>query len=71
MSQPVRQIRLTVYPEGQLIATLTGWHILQDLAVDAELANRLLPAVIAAQCGERSHWCGARPDAHALCRATP
>jgi hypothetical protein len=55
MSQPGRQIRLTVYPEGQLIATLTGWHIPQDLAVDAELANRLLPAVIAAQCGERSH----------------
>jgi hypothetical protein len=44
--------RLMVFPEEQLIATFTGWDILQDPAVDAELANRLLPAVITAQCGD-------------------
>ena len=42
--------RLMVFPEEQLIATFTGWDILKDPAIDAELANRLLPAVIAARC---------------------
>ena len=34
--------RLTEIPEEQLIATFTGWDILQDPAVGGELANRLL-----------------------------
>ena len=42
--------RLMVFPGDQLIAIFTGWDILQDPAFDAELANRLLPAVIAAKC---------------------
>ena len=42
--------RLMVFPEEQLIATFTGWDILQDPAVDAELAKRLMPAVVAARC---------------------
>jgi CubicO group peptidase (beta-lactamase class C family) len=42
--------RLMVFPEEQLIATFTGWDVLQDPAVDAELADRLLPAVVAARC---------------------
>lgn len=42
--------RLMVFPEEQLIAIFTGWDILQDPAFDAELANRLLPAVIATKC---------------------
>ena len=42
--------RLMVFPGEQLIAIFTGWDILQDPAFDAELANRLLPAVIAAKC---------------------
>jgi len=42
--------RLMVFPEEQLIATFTGWDIIKDPAIDAELANRLLPAVIAARC---------------------
>ena len=44
--------RLMVFPEEQLIAIFTGWDILQDPAFDAELANRLLPAVIATKCRE-------------------
>lgn len=42
--------RLMVFPAEQLIATFTGWDILQDPAVDAELAERLLPAIVAANC---------------------
>jgi CubicO group peptidase (beta-lactamase class C family) len=42
--------RLMVFPGEQLIAIFTGWDILHDPAFDAELANRLLPAVIAAEC---------------------
>jgi hypothetical protein len=44
-----------VFPKEQLIATFTGWDILQDAALDAELVNRLLPAVIATQCRETAH----------------
>jgi CubicO group peptidase (beta-lactamase class C family) len=47
--------RLMVFPREQLIATFTGWNILQDDALDAELANRLLPAINAAQCRETAH----------------
>jgi CubicO group peptidase (beta-lactamase class C family) len=47
--------RLMVFPEEQLIATFTGWDILNDPAIDAELANRLLPAVIAARCRGNAH----------------
>jgi CubicO group peptidase (beta-lactamase class C family) len=47
--------RLMVFPKEQLIATFTGWDILQDAALDAELVNRLLPAVIATQCRETAH----------------
>src|SRR5215468_1811137 len=42
--------RLMVFPSEQLIATFTGWHILKDPEVDAELANRLLPAVRSTAC---------------------
>jgi CubicO group peptidase (beta-lactamase class C family) len=41
--------RLMVFPSEQLIATFTGWDI-QDPEIDAELANRLLLAIIATKC---------------------
>jgi len=44
-----------VFPEEQLIATFTGWDILKDPAIDAELANRLLPAVVVARCQGNAH----------------
>ncbi len=47
--------RLMVFPEEQLIATFTGWDILKDPAIDAELANRLLPAVVVARCQGNAH----------------
>lgn len=47
--------RLMVFPGEQLIAVFTGWDILQDPAFDAELANRLLPAVIATKCGNHAN----------------
>ncbi len=47
--------RLMVFPREQLIATFTGWDIIKDPAVDVELANRLLPSVIAAQCPDTAH----------------
>jgi hypothetical protein len=47
--------RLMVFPEEDLIATFTGWDILKDPALDAELANRLLPAVIATKCRQHAH----------------
>jgi CubicO group peptidase (beta-lactamase class C family) len=47
--------RLMVFPDEQLIATFTGWDILQDPAVDAELANRLVPAILSARCPEQAH----------------
>jgi len=46
--------RLMVFPKEQLIATFTGWDILQEAALAGELANRLLPAVIGAQCRDTS-----------------
>jgi len=42
--------RLMVFPSEQLIATFTGWDILEDPAFDSELANRLRPAVRGAAC---------------------
>jgi len=42
--------RLMVFPDEQLIATFTGWDILKDPAVDAELAERVLAATHAMQC---------------------
>jgi CubicO group peptidase (beta-lactamase class C family) len=45
--------RLMVFPAEQLIATFTGWDIIQDPAVDAELATRLIPAVVDAKCPAR------------------
>jgi CubicO group peptidase (beta-lactamase class C family) len=47
--------RLMVFPDEQLIATFTGWDILRDPAVDAELANRLAPAIQSARCPEKAH----------------
>ncbi len=47
--------RLMVFPREQLIATFTGWDIIKDPAVDVELANRLAPSVIAAQCPDTVH----------------
>ena len=47
--------RLMVFPGEQLIAVFTGWDILHDSAFDAELANRLLPAVIATKCGSHAN----------------
>jgi hypothetical protein len=47
--------RLMVFPEQQLIATFTGWDILKEPVVDAELVKRLIPAVIATRCEERAH----------------
>ena len=41
-----------VFPSEQLIATFTGWDILKDIEFDSELADRLLPAVRSAACGE-------------------
>jgi CubicO group peptidase (beta-lactamase class C family) len=47
--------RLMVFPEEQLIATFTGWDILRDPALDADFANRLLPAVIGTGCRGTAH----------------
>jgi CubicO group peptidase (beta-lactamase class C family) len=47
--------RLMVFPAEQLIATFTGWDVLKDPAFDAELADRLLPAVRSTQCRDSSH----------------
>jgi hypothetical protein len=44
-----------VFPAEQLIATFTGWDVLKDPAFEAELADRLLPAVRSAQCRDSSH----------------
>ena len=44
--------RLMVFPSEQVIATFTGWDILKDIEFDSELADRLLPAVRSAACGE-------------------
>jgi CubicO group peptidase (beta-lactamase class C family) len=42
--------RLMVFAREQLIATFTGWDILKDPELDAQLANRLLPAVVGTSC---------------------
>ena len=47
--------RLMVFPSEQLIATFTGWDVLKDPEVDAELADRLLPAVRIAACHQPAH----------------
>jgi CubicO group peptidase (beta-lactamase class C family) len=47
--------RLMVFPDEQLIATFTGWDILEDPAVDAELVNRLVPAILSTRCPEEAH----------------
>jgi CubicO group peptidase (beta-lactamase class C family) len=47
--------RLMVFPAEHLIATFTGWDILKDIPFDAELAERLLPAVRSAACREPAH----------------
>jgi hypothetical protein len=44
-----------VFPAEHLIATFTGWDILKDIPFDAELAERLLPAVRSAACREPAH----------------
>jgi hypothetical protein len=43
-----------VFPSKQLIAVFTGWEILKDDAFSAELAERLMPAVRRAKCGDSS-----------------
>ena len=45
--------RLMVFPQQRMIAVFTGWDILKDPAVDAELAERVAPAVVGA-CGKTS-----------------
>jgi len=42
--------RLMVFPQERMIATFTGWDIIKDAAISTELANRLLPAVLAKEC---------------------
>jgi CubicO group peptidase (beta-lactamase class C family) len=44
--------RLMVFPAQQMIATFTGWDILEDPPFDSELANRLLTALRSASCHE-------------------
>jgi CubicO group peptidase (beta-lactamase class C family) len=46
--------RLMVFPDEQLIVTFTGWDILKDPAVDAALAERVMPAVRDVQCREKA-----------------
>jgi CubicO group peptidase (beta-lactamase class C family) len=47
--------RLMVFPDEQLIVTFTGWDILKDPAVDADLAERLIPSVRDTQCRDKPH----------------
>ncbi len=42
--------RLMVFPEEELIATITAWDILKDPPVEAELADRVVAAVRTAKC---------------------
>jgi hypothetical protein len=42
--------RLMVFPQEGMIATFTGWDILKDAPISTELANRLIPAVVAKEC---------------------
>jgi CubicO group peptidase (beta-lactamase class C family) len=46
--------RLMVFPSEQLIATFTGWDILQDDSFDTELADRVLSAVRSQACPKRA-----------------
>jgi hypothetical protein len=39
-----------VFPAEQLIVTFTGWDILKDIAFDAELAERVAPAIRSPGC---------------------
>jgi len=47
--------RLMVFPAEELIVTFTGWDIEQDIAFDAELANRALAAVQRPSCVKPAH----------------
>jgi len=42
--------RLMIFPQEQMIATVTGWDIIKDPTVDVELVNRLVPAIVAVTC---------------------
>ena len=42
--------RLMVFPQEGMIATFTGWDIVKDAAISTELADRLIPAVVAKEC---------------------
>ncbi|HTB28771.1 MAG TPA: serine hydrolase [Steroidobacteraceae bacterium] len=42
--------RLMVFPTEQVIVTFTGWDILKDIAFDAELAERVAPAIQSPGC---------------------
>ena len=47
--------RLMVFPKEHLIATFTGWNILQEAAPAGDLVNRLLPAISMAKCPQPAH----------------
>jgi CubicO group peptidase (beta-lactamase class C family) len=47
--------RLMVFPEERMIATFTGWDIIKDPTVDAQLVDRLLPAITAEACRDDVH----------------
>ncbi len=42
--------RLMVFPQEQMIVTFTGWDILKDPAVEADLVERVIPAVRDGEC---------------------
>jgi hypothetical protein len=44
--------RLIVFPSTGLIATFTGWDIVEDIPFDTELAECLMPAVRSASCSD-------------------
>lgn len=45
--------RLMVFPDEQMIVTFTGWDILKDPAVDADLAERVIPSIRDVQCRDK------------------
>jgi hypothetical protein len=45
--------RLMVFPDEQLIVTFTGWDILKDPAVEADLAERVIPSIRDLQCRDK------------------
>jgi CubicO group peptidase (beta-lactamase class C family) len=47
--------QLMVFPEEQLIATFTGWDIIKDPPVSADLVERLVPAIAAKSCQGDAH----------------